>query len=425
MPFNNCASSGPSEWIEAKENVTGHMHFEELNKSADAIQDWIIALRRQLHRFPELGFEEVRTSQLVRDTLDGFGIPYRHPLAKTGVLATLGDGRGPCVALRADMDALPVQEEADVRFRSEVPGKMHACGHDCHTAMLLGATRLLQERAGDVHGTVKLLFQPAEEAGAGGLRLIEEGALNEPRVERIFGLHVCPWFATGQLRARAGRFLAASVAVELTLRGQGGHAARPHLAVDPIATAAKLILEVQTLVSRETDPLDAAVLSITAIHAGEAHNVIPDSVMMKGTLRALAPASLPWMKQRLKEMAEQIAGANRCKAQVRFIGQEYPPLVNDVRCWESAKRVAQALLGSDAVQDCQPMLAAEDFAYYLQRVPGCWMFLGTRNEAQGAVHELHSPKFKVDEAVLPRGAALLAALALRSLDELRRTRPPD
>lgn len=232
-------------------------------------------------------------------------------------------------------------------------------------------------------------------------------------------MHVCPWFATGQIRSRAGQFLAASLAWELTLRGKGGHAAAPHLIVDPIATAAKLVIELQTLISRETDPVDAAVLSITAIHGGQTHNVIPDAVSMKGTVRALAPEGLPRMKQRIMEMARHISAANQCEAEVNYRPHEYPPLINDARCWEAAKNIAQDMLGGDAVQDCPPKLGAEDFAYYLQRVPGCWMFLGTRNEAQGAIHELHSAKFKVDEAALPLGAALFAAFALRSLDELR------
>ena len=251
------------------------MNTQELLGEAKGIQGWIVELRRRLHRHPELMYEEVETSRLVRETLDGLGISYRWPVAETGVVATLGTGEGPCVALRADMDALPIHEEADVDFRSEVDGKMHACGHDCHTAMLLGAAKLLKEREGDLRGTVKLLFQPAEEGGAGGDRMCKEGALENPTVQRAFGIHVWPFAPSGTLAGRAGTFLAAAGCLRIKVTGRGGHAAAPHLNVDPVVTAAKIVTELQTIVSRELDPLGAGVVSITTMRAGEAFNVIP------------------------------------------------------------------------------------------------------------------------------------------------------
>ncbi|RPI84111.1 MAG: amidohydrolase, partial [Planctomycetaceae bacterium] len=208
---------------------------------AREIADWIVARRRQLHQMPELCYHEQKTSALVRQTLDELGISWQGPIAETGVIATISGGPGPCVALRADMDALPIEEQADVPFRSQHPGRMHACGHDCHTAMLLGAARILKSRERDLRGTVKLLFQPAEEGGAGGQKMCEAGALDSPRVERIFGLHVWPAAATGEIASRAGTFLAATGFLKIAIQGVGGHAAMPHLTIDPISTAAKLV----------------------------------------------------------------------------------------------------------------------------------------------------------------------------------------
>lgn len=215
------------------------MNYKSLLTAARKSQDWIVDLRRKIHRRPELKYREVETSRLVRTTLEELGIPFRSPVAKTGVVATLGDGSGPCVALRADMDALPVKEEADVDFRSEVDGVMHACGHDCHTAMLLGAARLLKERESSLSGTVKLIFQPAEEGGAGAEKMCEEGVLEDPAVDRIFGLHVLPFEETGVVASRPGPLLAAAGTFEIAITGKGGHAAMPHLTIDPVITAAK------------------------------------------------------------------------------------------------------------------------------------------------------------------------------------------
>ena len=270
------------------------------SEDAHQIREWIVERRRQLHRFPEVMYEEVRTSELVRRTLDELGVAYRYPLAETGVVAMIGNGNGPCVALRADMDALPIHEEADVDFRSEVDGKMHACGHDCHTAMLLGAARLLKQNEGEINGTVKLLFQPAEEGGAGGKRMRDEGALEG--VQRIFGLHVWPQIPTGSFGSKPGVFLAASGFLEMTVRGRGGHAAMPHHTIDPVVASAKIVTELQTIVSRELDPLDSGVVSITAIHGGAASNVIPETMQLRGTVRALSMPGLKHLQSRLSSL---------------------------------------------------------------------------------------------------------------------------
>ena len=396
------------------------MQLGDVLRETRAGQDWMVEIRRDLHQYPELMYQEVRTSALVRAKLDELGIPYRYPVAETGVVATLGNGEGPCVALRADMDALPIHEETDVPFRSRVDGKMHACGHDCHTTMLLGAARVLKQREAGLRGTVKLFFQPAEEGGAGGKRMCDEGALENPAVERVFGLHVWPYLPTGMIGGRAGTFLAAAGTVEIEVTGKGGHAAMPHLAVDPVITSAKILCELQTIISRELDPLDSGVISITTIHAGEAYNVIPPLVRMTGTLRSLTMSGLQQIQGRVTEIAEKIAEANRCTAEVRFPGHDYPPTVNDTGCWTSTVALARELLGDMAVRELAPVMGGEDFAYFAERVPGCFVALGTRNEEQDATFSVHHPKFKADEDALPLGAALHVGFALQALEELRR-----
>jgi IAA-amino acid hydrolase len=317
------------------------------------------------------------------------------------------------------MDALPIHEEADVDFRSEIDGRMHACGHDCHTAMLLGAARLLKAREKALRGTVKLLFQPAEEGGAGGRKMCEEGVLEDPPVERIFGLHVWPYSPTGTLTSREGTFLAATTSLRIDVTGKGGHAAMPHQTIDPVVTAAKLIVELQTLVSREQDPLRPAVVTLTAVHGGEAFNVIPPTVQIRGTIRATTLEDLNSLKARLRDVCDLVARANRCAAEVVFPGNDYPPTVNDGACWRLVRDVAGNLLGADSVLESPPLMAGEDFSYYVQRIPGCFAGLGVRNERTGAVHAVHHPAFKADEDALPIGAALHTAFALRALSDLR------
>ena len=395
------------------------MHPEEAKKEAKEISDWIIKLRRELHRHPELMYEEVKTSALVRRELDNLGISYKSPIAKTGVLASIGNGNGPCVALRADMDALPIHEETDVDFKSEIDGKMHACGHDCHTAMLLGAAKILKSKESEINGTVKLFFQPAEEGGAGGKLMRDEGALENPKVERIFGLHVWPQMPTGQIGSKKGTFLAATSFLDLTIKGVGGHAAVPHLTRDPVLTSAQIITNLQSIISRELDPLDSGVVSISAIHGGMAANVIPSEVKILGTLRSLTMDGLKSLQRRVKEISEKIAEAHECEAIVEYPGNDYPPTVNDGDMWDFAKNIGNNMLGEENVNELDAVMGGEDFAYYTEQVKGCFVVLGVQNKEIDAIYSVHHPMFKADEQALHIGTALHTTFALNSLKELK------
>ena len=394
------------------------MDYHKIKDESMSISDWIISIRRELHEHPELMYEEFKTSELIRRELDKLEISYKHPIAETGVLASIGNGNGPCVALRADMDALPIHEETDVSFKSKIDGKMHACGHDCHVSMLLGAAKLLKGKEDQINGTIKLLFQPAEEGGAGGKLMREEGALKSPDVERIFGLHVWPQMPSGQIGSREGTFLAATSSLNLTVKGVGGHAAVPQLTKDPVLTSARIITNLQSIVSRELDPLDSGVVSITVINGGNASNVIPSDVIVKGTLRSLTMDGLRGLQKRVKEIAEGIAQTHGCEAIVEYVGNDYPPTVNDSDMWKFAKGIGIELLGDENVSDLDAVMGGEDFAYYTEKVKGCFVVLGMNNPDIDATYSVHHPMFKADEDALHIGTALHTIFALKSLEEL-------
>ncbi|KAK3271313.1 hypothetical protein CYMTET_20329 [Cymbomonas tetramitiformis] len=285
-------------------------------------EDWIINLRREFHKIPELAYEEVLTSKLVRTTLDELEIPYTYPVAITGVVGIIQGGLpGPCVALRADFDALPLTELVDVSFKSSHPGRMHACGHDAHAAMLLGAARILKEHQAELQGTVRLIFQPAEEGSAGGKRMFEEGALGNAGV--IFGLHVTPGFGagplpTGHVETRAGTLMAASGRFAVTIHGSGGHAAKPDLTVDPVVAGSAVVTALQTIVSRQLSPLEAGVVSVTKFSAGNTDNVIPHEVTLGGTFRSLTQPGWVRMKQEIQRLITATAAAYKCSATIDF-----------------------------------------------------------------------------------------------------------
>ena len=391
------------------------MQSSDIISQSREIHEWIVEKRRAIHRHPELMYEEFETSRLVQNTLSELGIEYEKDIAVTGVVGLVGNGEGPCIALRADMDALPIHEEADVEFRSEIDGKMHACGHDCHTAMLLGAAKVLKDNESEINGTIKLIFQPAEEGGAGGKMMREQGVLEDPDVERIFGLHVSDKLPTGTLASKEGTLLAATSSIRILVSGNGGHAAMPHLTVDPVVTGSKIVVELQTLVSRELDPLESGVISITMANAGSATNVIPSSMELQGTIRSLTSDGITRLQHRVREVAEGIAMANRCMAEVTFPGNDFPPTVNDGECWELGKISAGEILGEECVSEMGSIMGGEDFSYYTQVIPGCFSFLGVGNPEIGAVYGVHHPKFKVDEDALSLGTAIHVNTAFKAL----------
>ena len=391
------------------------MKSSDIISQSREIHQWIVEKRRAIHRHPELMYEEFETSKLVQNTLSELGIEFEKDIAVTGVVGLVGNGEGPCIALRADMDALPIHEEADVEFRSEIDGKMHACGHDCHTAMLLGAAKVLKDNESEINGTVKLIFQPAEEGGAGGKMMRDQGVLEDPDVERIFGLHVSDKLPTGTLASKEGTLLAATSSIKIIVSGNGGHAAMPHLTVDPVVTGSKIVVELQTLVSRELDPLESGVISITMANAGSATNVIPSSMELQGTIRSLTSDGITRLQQRVREVAEAIAMANRCIAEVTFPGNDFPPTVNDGECWELGRISAGEILGEECVSEMGSIMGGEDFSYYTQVIPGCFSFLGVGNPEIGAVYGVHHPKFKVDEDALSLGTAIHVSTAFKAL----------
>ncbi|NJE03380.1 M20 family metallopeptidase [Thermococcus sp. MV11] len=371
------------------------------------IKEQIISWRRDFHMYPELKYEEERTSKIVEEHLREWG--YRVKRVGTGIIADIGEGEK-TIALRADMDALPIQEENDVPYKSRIPGKMHACGHDAHTAMLLGAAKIIAEHAEEFNGRVRLIFQPAEEGGNGAVKMIEGGALEG--VDAIFGFHVWIDLPSGIIGIQEGPFMAGAGIFSARITGRGGHGASPHQTVDPIPISAETILALQTIVSRNVSPIETGVVSVTAVHAGTAFNVIPEEVEMKGTIRFFNPEIGDLIQRRIQEIFRGVAMAHGASYELS-IEELVPPTINDAEMARFARRVAEKYgIRHGGVE---PTMGAEDFAVYLQKVPGAFLTLGIRNEEKGIIHPHHHPRFDVDEDVLYLGTAMEVALALEFL----------
>mmetsp|Transcript_1918 Transcript_1918/g.2843 ORF Transcript_1918/g.2843 Transcript_1918/m.2843 type:complete len:498 (-) Transcript_1918:198-1691(-) len=418
-------------------------HIFDASKDIDS---WVVALRRDLHTIPEPGFKEHQTAAYIRNVLDFLEVNYTSGLAHgTGILAevsipgTSGDAGEVVVVLRADMDALPVLEPSGILFRSNNEGWMHACGHDGHVAMLLGAAALLKHYE-QLHllspsssslssvlssptprprMVVRLAFQPAEEGGAGGDVLVQQGAM--ANAAAAFGIHLMPHLPSGIVGVRDGTIMAGAISFHITVKGRGGHAAMPHTNRDPIVATAHLITALQTLVSRETSPLGSAVLSVTFIHGGDAYNVIPAQVVIGGTIRALSRPQLSHLQRRLTEQTQLVARALGCEAQVDWREDEqpyYPPTVNDPHMARLVAEIAssEAVTALAAEYPTEPLMAGEDFAFFCEAGPCALAFLGIRDEERGVgIAPLHSPLYIMDETMLRQGAALHTAVALAVL----------
>jgi amidohydrolase len=388
--------------------------FEGLQQEVeDNFGEKIVALRRDIHREPELGFDTEKTAEKVLAAIEGLPLDVETGVARNGIVATLrGEGDGPTVALRADMDALPIREDTGLPFASETEGRMHACGHDGHTSMLVGAAHALSGMRDRLVGTVKFVFQPAEEGGGGGKVMVDEGVADD--VSSIFALHLWPGLPLGKVATKAGPIMAASDAFEMEITGSGGHGAMPHLASDAIAIAAQIVTALQTIVSREVDPVEPAVLTVGEIGAGTAFNIIPEKACIGGTVRTLGADLRERMPARMEELARGIAKGMRGDVSLDY-DFSYPVTLNDEAAAGLALSVAEDLFGDESVLDLpNPSMGGEDFAFFLERVSGAFIWLGVGEDVSG----LHTPRFAFDDKVLARGSALLAALAMEALQQV-------
>lgn len=374
-------------------------------------EEWI-AFRRDLHRYPELSFQESETAAKVAQQLDSLGITYKSGVGGHGIVADIEGGRpGPVIALRADMDALPIEEESGLEFSSTRPGVMHACGHDAHTTILLGAARLL--KAHKFAGTVRLLFQSAEEINAGAKAMIQDGALEG--VDEIYGLHNLPTLAAGMTATKYGPLMGSVDRIEITIEGRGGHGAIPDQSVDPVVCASAIVMGLQSIVSREISPFDPVVVTIGSIRAGEANNVIPHRAELTGTVRTFEPRVQEALPARIERVVKQIAEGYRCTAELRYIRQ-VPVLMNHDVCVSHVDSVLDRMIGAERRITAAPTLAGEDFSVYLEQIPGCFFWLGSGPSLDAEqAYGLHHPRYTLNEACIPLGASLLAAIALHRL----------
>jgi len=393
----------------------------EIRAAAEALTPALIATRRDIHQNPELGNREVRTGALVAERLKALGLEVRHPVAKTGVVGILRGGRpGPVVAVRADMDALPIQERNDVPYKSRNAGVKHACGHDAHTAIVLGAAEVLSKMKDRLPGTVVFLFQPAEEGPPegeeGGAKLmLKEGVFDNPKVQAIYGLHMDPTLPVGEVGWSIGPIFASSDTFAIEVTGKKTHGAYPHTGIDPIPVAAEMVQALQLIVSRQIDAQNPKVLTVGSIQGGNRHNIIADSVTMKGTMRTLDARVRQDMKDRIARVVAGVADANGTTATLRFVDDGQPPTRNEAAHTRASVPSLQRVYGAEHTREVAPQMGAEDFAQFAERVPGLYVKMGVRNEARGITAMIHTEDFDIDEAVLPLGVRAVATLVFDHL----------
>lgn len=382
---------------------------------AQAEFEYTRSLRRDFHQHPELGFQEFRTAGIVARELSASGLETATGIAETGVVALIeGAQPGPVILLRFDMDALPVEEQTGVAYSSQTPGVMHACGHDGHTAIGLTVARLLQRHRQELAGTVKLVFQPAEEGLGGAERMVAEGVLDNPRPDLCLALHLWNELPIGTFAFTPGPFLAASETFFITLRGRGGHGAMPHLTIDPVISAAQLIIGLQNIVSRQVNPLDSAVISVTSIHAGHTFNVIPGEVGLQGTIRTFRPEVRQFILRRFQELTHSLAAAAECEAEID-LKSITPAVINDPDLTHQAHQAAQAVFPEHKILNNYQTTVSEDMAFMMQDIPGCYFFVGSQNAALGLDATHHHPRFNFDEQALMQASAVMSATAAQLL----------
>lgn len=374
-----------------------------------AMRDQLVDWRRDLHRHPEMAFEETRTAQIVADTLRQLGLVVQSGIGKTGVVGTLvGAADGPTVLVRCDMDALPISEDNTASYASAVPGVMHACGHDGHTAIGLGVATLLAAVRSRIRGQVRFVFQPAEEIAEGANAMIADGVLDAPRPDIALGLHLWNSLPLGQVGITPGPIMAGADIFEIVIRGKGGHGASPHETRDPLLAATQVINALQSVVSRNVDPLDSAVLSVTSMMAGTAFNIIPPDARLKGTIRTYSETVHALTASRLRELTVGIAAAMGCEAEIS-ITRLTPPLVNDLEVTRTVTQAIAPFIEPSKITPNVRTMGAEDMAIFLNEIPGCFLLVGSANAENQLNYPHHHPKFDFDEAILPLGAAILAS----------------
>ncbi|MFN8165445.1 MAG: M20 family metallopeptidase [Bacteroidia bacterium] len=393
------------------------MIIEKIKSLAGKYKEDVIACRRHIHQHPELSFKEYGTQKFVEGKLKEYGIANFKRMADTGVVALI-EGKNPAkkvIALRADMDALPIVETNKVDYKSANEGVMHACGHDVHTSSLLGVARILNELRGEFEGTVKLIFQPGEEKLPGGASLmIKEGVLENPRPVSIIGQHVMPQIPAGKIGFRKGLYMASTDEIYVKVKGKGGHGAMPHLTIDPVMITANILVALQQIVSRRAKPSLPSVLSFGKVIANGATNVIPDEVYLEGTFRTLNEEWREEAHVQMKKMAEMIAEGMGGTCEFKIL-KGYPFLINDEDLTDRTRRFAEEYVGKENVEDLEIWMAAEDFAFYSQKAPACFYRLGVRNEAKGITSSVHTSTFNIDESALETSVGLMAYLAVREL----------